>query len=651
MVGGSKAVPLLSGNGMMEKEREIQELEKKTNYLRKQNDDLLKRNFELENSNRWLSERLGFRTAQDAETQLGDNDITFLQLHVEYENAQVRIRDLEQDGLVQSEALNTLRREHATALKTIDDLKEDLKELDWSRQWQQSETESQIAQLTLQLHDREGRIAELNAKSRPLRSRVLSPSSGKENTPTPLPTSSFVPSSPKTPVMPSTSTPKKDAHVSAAFLQAQLSDIQERYDSLLRIYRENVQQRTKERKHWKEFKDAWMANKDRIQRKRAREAGGAKETPRKRRRMVSETGLADTPKRATPRKQPTAPESQTQYEDDMVPSSQPSPPEDRPAQTAIASKSQVLVPASSETDLEGEQGCDPPTAPPRYSSKHDGIISPATSHIVVTPQPVLPRAASSFSEQAYRKRQMVNEAEDDTSSPGAAGKMKAPASPIPGHRKRLSEDPAGTPLAQLPADRDERAKALKELNKLPREQYVDQYKVFKGHGRYSGNLPRPDEEGINARFEIDKSRNDGMNYQYDSVVRNKNARRQLHGDDCECCRRYYEDVGPLPPRLEAPLWRSPPHRDFQNAVLPCPRDSAAKDPQMSRAHVQAHKQEVSRHRQAWQRSHTPPDYWKIGFPSTQEAQQINKKAEEMHREKARQIELEAERGGKYRRRS
>ncbi len=37
-------------------------------------------------------------------------------------------------------------------------------------------------------------------------------------------------------------------------------------------------------------------------------------------------------------------------------------------------------------------------------------------------------------------------------------------------------------------------------------------------------------------FEIDPARNDGVGHQYDAVVRNREARKRMHGGDCECCR-------------------------------------------------------------------------------------------------------------------
>lgn len=41
---------------------------------------------------------------------------------------------------------------------------------------------------------------------------------------------------------------------------------------------------------------------------------------------------------------------------------------------------------------------------------------------------------------------------------------------------------------------------------------------------------------INAQFEINPSRNGGLSYKYDEVVRGKRDRRQMEAGDCECCR-------------------------------------------------------------------------------------------------------------------
>lgn len=64
----------------------------------------------------------------------------------------------------------------------------------------------------------------------------------------------------------------------------------------------------------------------------------------------------------------------------------------------------------------------------------------------------------------------------------------------------------------------------------------------------------------------------------------------------------------------------------------------------NQAEIDVHTKQVSRHRQNWTRAQTPPGYWNIGFPSTQEAREINEKAEEMHQQKYLEVEKEAEKG-------
>src|SRR5215471_1118169 len=94
---------------------------------------------------------------------------------------------------------------------------------------------------------------------------------------------------------------------------------------------------------------------------------------------------------------------------------------------------------------------------------------------------------------------------------------------------------------------------------------------------------------------------------------------KIHGG--RWSRQYYEGVGALPPRPRPPLWRSPsPERT--------PRDGDPND--RRKEDIAAHKTRISRHRHHWSPPRTPPGYWKIGFPDTQEVAVINEKARQMH---------------------
>ena len=49
------------------------------------------------------------------------------------------------------------------------------------------------------------------------------------------------------------------------------------------------------------------------------------------------------------------------------------------------------------------------------------------------------------------------------------------------------------------------------------------------------SAPRSGVGTINSRFSIRKDRNNGMDFQYDAVVRNRQERKHMLGGDCECC--------------------------------------------------------------------------------------------------------------------
>ncbi|KAJ7480097.1 DNA repair protein endonuclease SAE2/CtIP C-terminus-domain-containing protein [Mycena galericulata] len=185
----------------------------------------------------------------------------------------------------------------------------------------------------------------------------------------------------------------------------------------------------------------------------------------------------------------------------------------------------------------------------------------------------------------------------------------------------------------------ENAPASTPANTSASRQFTD-YSAFKGRGRY-GNAHGSVNDTINALYAIDPAQNGGIDFQYDAVVRGKEDRRRMEGGDCECCRDYYEAIGPLPNRLQPPLWRSPPNSPQKGK--PCRRHGdSGRD-----AAITSHKQAISRHRHNWARASTPPSYWSIGFPSTQEAERINEQAETMHEQKRKAIQAEAENGGRY----
>ncbi|KAF7310686.1 SAE2 domain-containing protein [Mycena chlorophos] len=137
-------------------------------------------------------------------------------------------------------------------------------------------------------------------------------------------------------------------------------------------------------------------------------------------------------------------------------------------------------------------------------------------------------------------------------------------------------------------------------------------------------------QSLNSRYRIDPKKNDGLDYAFQETVHGA-ARQKLPAGDCDQCRgwltsaiQYYEARGPTPPRLKAPLWRSP---------------EADKSP-THQQRVHKHKERISRHRSAHAAPKTPPSYWDIGFPDTVKVERINRAANGMH--KAKEAEIEAE---------
>ncbi|KAK4685524.1 hypothetical protein P7C73_g4625, partial [Tremellales sp. Uapishka_1] len=164
----------------------------------------------------------------------------------------------------------------------------------------------------------------------------------------------------------------------------------------------------------------------------------------------------------------------------------------------------------------------------------------------------------------------------------------------------------------------EKARKLKKLRELPVSERRELYSAYKGKGRY---MP-PDEvaQRVLDEYEIDPDKNQGNKYQYHDVVRKKDERKKMHGGDCECCQGYYEAIGTLPRFNQGPVW---------------------KDDAETHADAKEHQNKVSRHRDTWEKAPTPPGYWQIGFPTTQEVAVQNEKADTMDKEKEAKIRRDA----------
>ncbi|TPX65380.1 hypothetical protein SpCBS45565_g05216 [Spizellomyces sp. 'palustris'] len=91
----------------------------------------------------------------------------------------------------------------------------------------------------------------------------------------------------------------------------------------------------------------------------------------------------------------------------------------------------------------------------------------------------------------------------------------------------------------------------------------------------------------------------GVPYKYQEVVRNKEQRKKMHAEDCACCTGFYKAAGPIKPLHEL------------GAAPPSEADRL---------------QKVSRHRHWHAPPDTPPGFWDVDFPTTQQAVAYNNEA-------------------------
>ncbi|KAG0338639.1 hypothetical protein BG004_007145 [Podila humilis] len=95
---------------------------------------------------------------------------------------------------------------------------------------------------------------------------------------------------------------------------------------------------------------------------------------------------------------------------------------------------------------------------------------------------------------------------------------------------------------------------------------------------------------------------------YNFTERRKDKRKQMHGSDCPCCRRFYEITGPLP----LP-------DGYNQFFTPAPRPGETEIwEQTNEERLNQRIQSVSRHRVQHEVPLTPPGFWDTDFPPTPE---------------------------------
>ncbi|KTW28088.1 hypothetical protein T552_01949 [Pneumocystis carinii B80] len=169
-----------------------------------------------------------------------------------------------------------------------------------------------------------------------------------------------------------------------------------------------------------------------------------------------------------------------------------------------------------------------------------------------------------------------------------------------------------------------------ENNKLDKKNEFASNFDNKKLGRYA-KKSKNTEESLND-YVIDLNKNDNIPYAYGEVVRDKASRKHLPACACDNCIKFFEAHGPIA-TIFKPQWRSPSKKEVYT-------DS-------NKDHIYKNLQEVSRHRAAFFRPKTPPGFWESDFPNTQQEQIYRKQAQAQNNERLKERQLEAERGGRW----
>ncbi|KAI0164437.1 SAE2-domain-containing protein [Hypoxylon sp. FL1284] len=221
---------------------------------------------------------------------------------------------------------------------------------------------------------------------------------------------------------------------------------------------------------------------------------------------------------------------------------------------------------------------------------------------------------------------------------------------------RVSEQKRGLPFTKDEASKSNKAPQSRGTSKAPKKQTPGKSVFQRSTERTTNSTPdgtkplreRPKSELYITDFKVNPDANDGVNFAFTEVVRNKDERANLTGCVQEnCCGQVF--------RVQARGMRartSP--SDFQALLGRYLGDEAWKLPTMSEAEkedlwVEAKTQELSnehsRHRHRYHRAPSPAGYWRMHFPSTQEELQDKEEAAKRTRQMVEERYREAMRPG------
>ncbi|KAL1607499.1 hypothetical protein SLS59_002467 [Nothophoma quercina] len=150
-------------------------------------------------------------------------------------------------------------------------------------------------------------------------------------------------------------------------------------------------------------------------------------------------------------------------------------------------------------------------------------------------------------------------------------------------------------------------------------------------------------------FKPNPAFNQGFSYAFSEAVRKRGDRLCLPGcTNPECCgstfRRLAEALEPLPaPQEEAFLQEY--LGDAYNTVISTQMSSDERAELILQARTKKMAKENGKHREAYERRRTPPGFWRVDFPTTQEQEEDRVRAKEQEVNAVQERWLDAMRGG------
>ncbi|KAL6707062.1 hypothetical protein ACN47E_004814 [Coniothyrium glycines] len=150
-------------------------------------------------------------------------------------------------------------------------------------------------------------------------------------------------------------------------------------------------------------------------------------------------------------------------------------------------------------------------------------------------------------------------------------------------------------------------------------------------------------------FRPNPAYNQGYTYAFSETVRNRADRLCLPGcTNAQCCgstfRILAEAQAPLPASQEQALLEEYLGNAYNNIQL-TQMSSEERKELVLQARTKKMAKESGKHREAYERRKTPPGFWRIDFPTTQEQEEDKERAKEQERAEIQQRWLEAHRKG------